>query len=241
MVGTYRLAERIVQIDSFYERVHEYCEDYRLREEEQDLPIDIFVKISQEDLRLERKKSTLSYQPSDKYLEELAVYRQIAEKMPFYQTFLFHGSALAVDGQGYLFAAPSGTGKSTHARLWREWLGNRVTMINDDKPLIRMVGGTPWVYGTPWNGKHRLGTNMSVPLKAICLLERAPENIIEPMSRQDAMSILLRQVYRPVDGQALAKTLQLVDQMAGALRLYRLKCNMEPAAARIAYQGMNDT
>jgi serine kinase of HPr protein (carbohydrate metabolism regulator) len=61
--------------------------------------------------------------------------------MPYYDTFLFHGSAIAVDGVGYLFTAKSGTGKSTHARLWRELLGARAVMVNDDKPLLRVTEG----------------------------------------------------------------------------------------------------
>ena len=84
----------------------------------------------------------------DDYLETLAVCRKIAERMPEYDTFLFHGSCIAVDGVGYLFTAKSGTGKSTHTRLWRELLDNRATMVNDDKPLIRIADDGLVIYGT---------------------------------------------------------------------------------------------
>ncbi len=93
--------------------------------------------------------------------------------MPSYDTVLFHGSALAIDGDGYLFTAKSGTGKSTHTRLWRERFGDRVVMINDDKPLLHIDAGSVIAYGTPWNGKHRLGTNASVPLRADCVFSDA--------------------------------------------------------------------
>ena len=127
---------------------------------------------------------------ADAYIETLAVYRKIAEQMPTYDTVLFHSSAVAVDGAAYLFAAKSGTGKSTHARLWRELLGDRAIMINDDKPLLRITDAGATVFGTPWNGKHRLGTNGSAPVRAICVLERGVQNNIERIGPKEAYPIL---------------------------------------------------
>ena len=174
------------------------------------------------------------------YLETLAVYRKIAEKMLDYDTILFHGSAVAVEGVGYLFTAKSGTGKSTHTRLWREMLGERAVMINDDKPLIKVSEKGITIYGTPWDGKHRLSTNMSVPLRAICILERAEENRIVPITKKDAYNMLIQQVYKPVEPQKLIKTLQLIDRLSENVKLYRLGCNMSPQAAEIAYRTMSD-
>jgi hypothetical protein len=162
----------------FYEEVHDYCRDYRA----EGAP-DFEVSTTREDIRFEREKSAredlcagraLRRLP-DWYLEELAVYRKIAERMPYYDTFLFHGSAIAVDGVGYLFTAKSGTGKSTRARLWRELLGARAVMVNDDKPLLRVTEAGVTVCGTPWDGKHRLSNPIAVPLGALCLLARAAE------------------------------------------------------------------
>ena len=142
-----------------------------------------------------------------------------------------------MDGYGYLFTAKSGTGKSTHTRLWREYLGDRAVMVNDDKPLIR-VGEQVTVFGTPYNGKHRLGENIAVPLRAVCILTRDTENHIERITKADAYAMLVQQVYRPQDAAQMAKTLQLVDRMAEQTALYRLGCNMDISAARVAYEGM---
>ena len=155
-------------------------------------------------------------------------------------TILFHGSVIAVDGIGYLFTAKSGTGKSTHTRLWREMLGERAVMINDDKPLISLSENGIMVYGTPWDGKHRLSTNIGVPLKAVCILERAEENRIVPITKKDAYNMLMQQVYKPSDPQKLIKTLQLIDRLAENVKLYRLGCNISPQAAEIAYRTMSD-
>ncbi|MBR2555280.1 MAG: hypothetical protein IKE94_10500, partial [Aeriscardovia sp.] len=168
----------------------------------------------------------------------LAVYRQIAEKMPAYDIVLCHGSAVAVDGQAYLFIAKSGTGKSTHTRLWRELLGERAVMVNDDKPLVHVTDAGAVVYGTPWDGKHHLSRNIDVPLKAVCILTRGAENRIEPVTPAEAFPMLMQQVYRPADPASLSKTLNLIEKLAASVSLWRLSCNMELDAARVAYEGM---
>lgn len=140
---------------------------------------------------------------------------------------------------GYLFTAKSGTGKSTHTRLWRELLGGRAVMINDDKPLISLSENGIMVHGTPWDGKHRLSTNMCVPLRALCILERAEENRIVPITKKDAYNMLMQQVYKPTEPQKLIKTMQLIDRLAASVKLYRLGCNMDIQAAQLAYIAMN--
>ena len=241
MVNRYKIADKVVEVTSIYAEVHEYCTDYLTDE-----PADYSITTTQADLDYESEKSAREDEiegiPTrrfpDSYLEELAVYRKIAEKMISYDTILFHGSVVAVDGVGYLFTAKSGTGKSTHTRLWREYFGDIAVMVNDDKPLLHIADSRVIVYGTPYNGKHRLGTNISVPLKAICILTRAADNHIEPITREQAYTMLLQQVYRPADMLKMAKTLELVDSLADNVKLYRLGCNMDISAAKVAYEGM---
>ncbi len=236
----YEFAGKVIRVSSQYETVHNYCADYRTEEEP-----DFAVMISQADIDYERKKSAdenrltglTAREHSDGYLEELAVYRKIAEKMPEYDTILFHGSVVAVDGEAYMLKAKSGTGKSTHTRLWRELFGDRAVMVNDDKPLIG-VGETVTAYGTPYDGKHRLSNNIAVPLGAVCILTRSESNHIERITVSDAYPMLMQQVYRPADPAALRKTLELVDKLAGAVKLYRLGCNMDISAAETSYNGM---
>ena len=132
----------------------------------------------------------------------------------------------------------SGTGKSTHARLWREVYGGRVWMINDDKPMLRLIDGKAYVYGTPWNGKHHLSTNAGAPLTAIVLLERDETNHVEPMSPADAYTMLLRHVYHFKSTGSAARVMDLETQLLTAVRFYRLGCNTDPDAARLAYEGI---
>lgn len=239
MTHTYRMAGRAVAVASLHPAVHALCADYRC----DDAPPDFQVVTDAAAIARERAAAgatgaTEGGDWSDAYLETLAVYRAIAERMPGYDTILFHGSAVAVDGAGYVFTAPSGTGKSTHARLWREYLGARAVMVNDDKPLLRLDGPEPLVCGTPWDGKHRLSRNMTAPLRALAVLERSAVNRATPLTAREAYPLLLRQTYRPADPAMLARTLRLLDKLAGGARLWRLECNMTPDAARVAYERM---
>ena len=239
-----RLAERVIEVHALFDGLEHLCADYVLPET--DAAPDFSVDIAMADIDFERMKSEAEdaregvpvRHYSDAYFETLAVYRKIAEQMPAYDTVLFHGSVVAVDGVGYLFTAKSGTGKSTHTRLWRERFGSRAVMINDDKPLLRITDRGVLACGTPWDGKHRLSSNCSVPLGALCALERGTENRIVPVTRQQLYPLLLQQTYRPADRAAMQKTLLLLDRLAAATPLFRLQCNMSPEAAAVAYEGM---
>lgn len=241
ITNKYRIADRIIEVTSIYTDVHEYCKDYIA-----DGTAEFSVATTPDDIDFEREKAAKEYalegrrppDHSDGLLEETAVYRKIAEIMPDYDTFVFHGSVIAVDGQGYLFTAKSGTGKSTHTRRWREYLGDRAVMVNDDKPMLRINDSGVIACGTPYNGKHGLGCNMSVPLKAICILTRGEKNSIVRIDKTGAYAMLLQQVYRPQDPVQMAKTLKLVDRMAASVELYRLACNMDIEAAEVAYNTM---
>jgi len=234
-----KLAGVVIRIEPLYDYMQEYCKDYISNESEQ-----FVVRIEPKDIVFERERSKKEMQNevcesfSDAYLETLAVYRKIAEWMPEFSTVLFHGSVIAVDGVGYLFTAKSGTGKSTHTRLWREYFGERAVMINDDKPLLEVTDNGVVAYGTPWNGKHRLSTNGSVPLKAICILTRANENQIKETEPVEVYAMLLQQCYRPSNKDAMQRTLLLLDKLMRNTRFFRLGCNMESDAAQIAYEGM---
>ena len=174
----------------------------------------------------------------DSQLELTAVQRKFADMLFEQNALAFHGSVVAVDGQAYLFTAKSGTGKSTHTRFWRQEFGERAVMINDDKPLLQLKDGKVWACGTPWDGKHKLSTNTAVPLKAICILERGEENHIEPISPRQALPMLLQQSYRPQTPDGTANLLTLLDQLTASVRVYRLHCNLDPSAARVAYEGL---
>ena len=174
------------------------------------------------------------------FLENNAIHELIAERIVAENVLLMHGSCIAMDGKAFLFTAPSGTGKSTHTRLWREVFGDRCFMVNDDKPMLRFENGIITACGTPWTGKHGLGSNTSVPLSAIIKLERAEENTIEPITKQDAFEVVFRQAYTSRNAETMRKILFLEQQLMDNVRFFSLGCNMDKEAAVIAWNGLNN-
>lgn len=239
---TMQIAGRVVAASVSYKSTRRHCGSFLCEGKP-----DFSVKISNSDIEFERQN--VDYEPAiegkspaavDDYLFECtALQRKIAEKLFEFDALLFHGSVIAVDGEGYLFTAKSGTGKSTHTRLWREMLGDRAVMVNDDKPFLQVRDDHIQVFGSPWNGKHGLGNNMDVPLKAICILERGERNEISQISASEAVPMLLQQSNRPQQPGLLPKYLDILENIANKTTFYRLKCNMDPEAARIAYQTMS--
>lgn len=172
------------------------------------------------------------------YLEFIALYRKFCEKAIDYGVILVHGSVLEINGKAYMFSAPSGTGKSTHAKLWRDCFGDSVTMINDDKPLIKFTEKQIYACGTPWDGKHHLSTNMKAELAGICFLHQAQENSIEKVQASRAVRLLMSQVYRPEKLELMSKTLGYVDRMVNEIPIYEMGCNISKEAAMMAYETM---
>ena len=232
------IAETTVGIQVIHRKTLILCQGYLTEREPE-----ITVSVNQEDIERMRKtaeredalegKDPQEYKNG--YLESLVVYRKICEKIVDFDTVLVHGSVVAVDGEAYLFTAKSGTGKSTHTRFWREVFGERAIMVNDDKPLLKLTDDGVLACGTPWDGKHHLSTNVCLPLKAVCILERGEENEIHPISAQEALPMVFQQTHRP---QKLGKYLDIIDKLTQRVSFYRLKCNQSLDAAKVAYEGM---
>jgi hypothetical protein len=174
---------------------------------------------------------------SGAYLETLAVYRKIAAALLDFGILLYHGSVLAYDGRAFLFTAPSGTGKTTHSRLWLSEIPGTY-ILNGDKPLLRIESDRAYACGTPWRGKEKYGRNEILPLEAICILDRDTYNHIESVSFRDALPVLLAQCNRPDEAQPMLRTLELIDRLGRITKLYRLGCNMEPEAALVSFRAM---
>ena len=176
---------------------------------------------------------------TDPFLERAAIQRKFAEYLFDFDILLFHGSAVAVDGEGYLFTADSGTGKSTHTRLWRQVFGDRAVMVNDDRPFLELRQEGVWLHGAPWSGKHGLDSNIAVPLKGICVLTRGVENHIQRAEPEAVLSMLQKQSYRPGAESKYPRFLELVEVLSRQVPLWQMACNRQPEAAEIAFRAMS--
>ncbi len=158
-----------------------------------------------------------------------------SDRLTYLGGLVLHGSAMAFDGEGVVFSAPSGTGKSTHTGLWRERYGERVVMLNDDKPAIRFDdGGQPIVYGTPWSGKTELNTNTAAPLRGIVFLQRGETNDIRRLSMTEALLHMNRELALPYHDAALGeKLLDTAMQLLQSVPAYLMSCTISEEAVEL--------
>ena len=236
------IAEKTARICSLFDSTPHYFRPYLT----ENAP-DFSICVTEEDLRFEQAELDREAREegfrlrvfTDPFLERAAIQRAFAEFLLDYDTLLLHGSTIAVDGSAYLFTARSGTGKSTHTRLWREVFGQRAVMINDDKPFLQLTDGQILAYGSPWSGKHGLDTNISAPLRGICLLERGAENQIRPAEPSQLLPMLQKQAYLPMNPEKHPKFFQLLHTLAHQIPLWYMTCTKDPAAAQIAFAAMS--
>ncbi len=222
------LAELNITINNKYEYVKNLCADYIVEEK-----ADLFIEVTDAEIEAERKSPN-----NDKaILEALAIYRKIAEKITAYQGLLMHGAVISIGNHSIAFLAKSGTGKTTHMKLWLKLLGEKVTVINGDKPLLRVVNGKIYAYGTPWAGKEKLNTNTKTELKNICFISRALDNECICVTDEDIiLEKLFSQIYLPKTSQGLKYTLKFLKTIMDNCKFYSLKCNTDITAAQTAYQ-----
>lgn len=233
-MAKYKVADVVFEAQFTYSYTAQLCKDYLYFGDEE---CAFSTVITKQDVDYEK---SLAPDFSEAYLESLALFRKICDcVLENGDGIIFHSSAIMVDGNAYLFTAPSGTGKSTHTRLWRELLGDKAVMVNDDKPIIRYVNGEFYVYGTPWRGKHGLGNNCRAKIKAICAISQAKENKIKKISASEMLFVLLNQTLRPKEKDKMDRLLNLIGEMLGKVELYSLGCNISREAAELSYKTMS--
>lgn len=153
-------------------------------------------------------------------------------------TLMVHASVIRYEGRGYLFLGKSGTGKSTHTRLWLKHIeGSR--LLNDDNPVVALdhKTGEATVYGTPWSGKTPCYLNESVPVGAFVRLEQAPANDISRLTATYAFAALLPSCSCLKQDEAIYKgIIDTVTHIATRIPVCHLKCLPDEAAARLSMQ-----
>lgn len=236
---TMEIAGLATRVQPLFFSTREYCRPYLTEREPE-----FYVEVTEADLVFEQRMAELEAVEeglrirkfTDPFLERAAIQRKIAVELLKRDTILLHGSTVGVDGKAYLFTAPCGTGKSTHTRFWREAFGDRAVMVNDDKAFVRLSPSGVVAYGSPWSGKHGLGSNICLPLKGICFLRRGPKNRICRARPEELLGELRHQSMIPEEGE---KALALVDALAQRVPLWEMDCTKDPAAALVSYEAMS--
>ncbi len=251
-----KIAEKEFQIETDSSALAALCKDYLCETKRGQIPI----LVTDEDVQKEKndfleknifskvckKKQSENIDPDfssssepffqKAFFESFALHRKISTALVEYKTVLFHGSAISINNKGIIFAAPSGTGKSTHSEKWNRLFGAKY--VNDDKPYIS-IRDEILVHGSPWNGEHRLGSNVSVPLAVICIICRGTENKIEKIPKSEAFSEILKQTYMPKDSKNAKETFSLISKLSLGVEIYKLFCNMEDEAAYVSFNALS--
>ncbi|WP_294361809.1 hypothetical protein [uncultured Senegalimassilia sp.] len=258
-----KLAGVLIAVETRYAFTERLCADYIVDVSPDECAF--AVSATPEEIAAENDEGAFS--PA--YCESLALYRKICTRMPSYDAFLFHAAVISYAGRGFAFAAKSGTGKSTHIAQWMRALGDNVTVVNGDKPILRWqrgeglgaeAGAVPGktsdgeraedagsqpsgafvAYGTPYNGKEGWGQNASVPLRAVCFIERCEPGESDCLSRleddREIVARLANQVLLPKDPVLALRQLELLDRLVGNVPFYVLRCTPTPAAFDAAFQ-----
>ncbi len=148
------------------------------------------------------------------------------------QTVLFHAAVVSHQGRGYMFLGPSGTGKSTHARLWLKHIDG-TELVNDDNPVVRQG----IVYGSPWSGKTPCYRNVSYPLGGIVVLSQAPYNKIERMGGIQAYAALMSSISGMRWDARVADGLhQSENDLTTNVPIWHLDCLPDEEAATLCHK-----
>lgn len=142
---------------------------------------------------------------------------------------ILHASAVLYQGKAYVFCAPSGTGKSTHAALWQNHFGAKV--LNGDKVVLYAAEQGVMASGSPIAGSSGIYCQDTAPVAAVYLLKQGPKNIITPVSRRTAaLSLYALAVKSDDDPDFNSKLLDLAVSFEKQLKVFSLECLPEKSA-----------
>ena len=215
----YRIADLNIKIIPRSRTFQRQLKDFKVNDDY----FDFEVSITREDIKYERlvyaQRNQISSDVPFSVCESLAVYRHICRKTGF--------------------SAPSGTGKTTHIRLWKELLGDKASVINGDKPILRLINDKIIVYGTPWKGKENYGSDKNAPLKAVFFLKRAEKNSVCKADVKSVLPLIMAQTLRYGDKDNVDKLLLLIEKIISDTDIYILNCNMDISAAEAAVSAVD--
>lgn len=229
----YKIADLIVDYTAKYEDLEKLSEQFKYSgEKEADITLAVPNKHLENLLSRSVEGTTISG------IENLAMSSEFNRAAIKYGVMLVHSSALIYNNEAYLFSADSGVGKSTHTKLWLKAFGDKVHIMNDDKPVVRLYDDHAQAYGTPFDGGSGIALNESYPLKAIIFVERGEENSVRIPDNKEIIQKLYFQTARMVDRKTAEKMLLNIEKLLSLTKFYILTCNMDISAAYTAYNSI---
>ena len=181
----------------------------------------------------EKNKMIIQYpMQKDVFLfEHFNIWNYMAFENPllYYQAFILHSSFISWQNNGILFTAPSGTGKSTQADLWKKY--EDADIYNGDRTIIRKIDGKYYGFGSPYAGSSGIYRNESAPIKAIVVIEQGPDNVIRRLHGREAFLPLFRETLMNTwNKEYMEKMTDLLMDAACQIPVYHLSCRPDQDA-----------
>lgn len=238
MKKLYKLADEVFEIEHLLETTVDYMKDYEVF----NIAPKYQIKYTMDDLKEYKKKHKKSFRRLGiEEIDNSFIYGKVGNLLTLNNKFIIHGSSIYLDSldNGYLFTAPSGTGKSTHSRLLVKMYGDRVHYINDDKPFIANNNGVFNIYGGPWNGKARISNNVKCDLKGIFIVERGHDNKARRIDSSTAVKYLIKQLFLPTGKEESKNALKCLIDLCMHVPVYILNVDMSDDAPKASYEIMD--
>ncbi|MCF0203003.1 MAG: hypothetical protein HUK08_06545 [Bacteroidaceae bacterium] len=150
-----------------------------------------------------------------------------------HRTLLIHASCVKRGEHAYAFIAKSGTGKSTQTGNWLKYVSG-CELLNDDNPIVRIVDGKAYIYGSPWSGKTPCYRNIKARLGAITRIERAKENRVEKLDAVAAFASLLPSCSTMKWEKAMYdEVMDTISELVATVGAYTLHCLPDRESAEV--------
>ena len=225
---TIKIAGIPIGLDARYEYTEKYVSEFVTDE----APL---FTVSASDAEIEEECNISGLHVPYQYAENVAMYRKIAERLCDFSAIVFHGAILEYEGRAYAVTAHSGVGKTTHTRLWLGEFGDKVKILNGDKPILRIIDGVPYACSTPWRGKEGYGYNNMLRLGGIAFLARGAVNLSRRVTPDEVSMRLMNQIYISKSNPlSVVRSMRVADGILSSVPLFELECNMDPEAAHVA-------
>lgn len=183
-------------------------------------------------LYLSKEKSSL------KHIIDTALMMQYTFRFSTQETLLMHSSVVVKDSKAYMFLGKSGTGKSTHSRLWINNIKNSF-LLNDDNPVLRIIDDKIYVYGSPWSGKTDCYINKRQELGAIVKLSQFENNDLSILNKIQSYSVILPSCSSMKWDKNIANGVHnTIETLINRISIYSLKCLPNKEAVYCCYEGI---
>lgn len=224
-----RIADINIRLNTITPNIPKFCKPYSIPDGNPDVVISSSSEAIERERNMCRHKNLI-----DEYYETTYIHREICSEITKLNAFLLHSVAFEVDGRGFAFTAKSGVGKTTHYNNWQKLFGDRLKVINGDKPIVRFINDIPYICGTPWNGKENFGCNTMAPIEDVCFIERSLNNNTFKITKSEAFDRLATQVFMPDDYLKRCKMLELLDKFLKYCNFWLIQCDATINSASVA-------